>query len=427
MKKAKDAYKEEKISGKFVYSAPVRPGPGGNFREIAVFEEKDGTVTWYLYSESDGFFFPHKARDLDTALSKAECLGYFEHVDQYRGHNVNWRKYEPVESNAQIVDRVLFTESKKHLREECSTSEETDESILDKQFFWLRMHGIWCIDIDTEAGYHFSFYANDMDPSKWFGQLCNRRHGDGHNHSIYDIHSKNCYSELGKYDSEDCSWHPTPRDRFESTPYGDQKIIKVQANKPSIDLDTAVTYGVTVAMKKKLCKLSWKAAADCLIRDEINKATKPYGKKDSDGYRTEYPNVESESDWELVDKLVDETVENIKIAKKAAAEERRAARNALYESMKFVNEKSPEEFKVREAVDYDVFYDENFDKYGLILDGELFCFLTEEQAKTLKETCKDKATFEKFFNSVGIGEKWLNMQPKAACDPDYERPTGDVF
>lgn len=223
------------------------------------------------------------------------------------------------------------------LNEHCDTSHDVDESVLDKSFFWLKTHGIWCIDIDTENGYHFSFYANDMDPSKWFGQLSNRKGGDGYNHSIYDIHSKSCYSDLGKYDREDDDWASSPRDIFKNTPYGDQKIVNVQANKPHIDLDTAVTYGVTVAMKKKLCHLSWKAAADCLIRSEINKTTKPYGKKDPDGYRTEYPNVESTSDWELVDKLVDETVANIKAAKKAAAAAKKAglheSKEELFESL----------------------------------------------------------------------------------------------
>lgn len=98
----------------------------------------------------------------------------------------------------------------------------------------------------------------------------------------------------------------------------------------------------------------------------------------------------------------------------------------LKESMKFVMERSTEPFKIREGSEYEVLYDENIDKYGLLVDGTLFCFLTPSQAKTLSENIKNKEVFEKFFNSVGIGDEWLNLQPKAACDPNYKRPTGDI-
>jgi len=98
----------------------------------------------------------------------------------------------------------------------------------------------------------------------------------------------------------------------------------------------------------------------------------------------------------------------------------------LKESMKFIMERSTEPFKFKEGSDYEVLYDDKLDKYGLLVDGYLFCFLTKDQAKTLSENIKNKEIFEKFFNSVGIGDEWLNLQPKAACDPNYERPTGNL-
>lgn len=94
--------------------------------------------------------------------------------------------------------------------------------------------------------------------------------------------------------------------------------------------------------------------------------------------------------------------------------------------MKFIMERSTEPFKFKEGSDYEVLYDDKLDKYGLLVDGYLFCFLTKDQAKTLSENIKNKEVFEKFFNSVGIGDEWLNLQPKAACDPNYERPTGNI-
>ncbi len=94
--------------------------------------------------------------------------------------------------------------------------------------------------------------------------------------------------------------------------------------------------------------------------------------------------------------------------------------------MKFIMERSTEPFKFKEGSDYEILYDDKLDKYGLLVDGYLFCFLTKDQAKTLSENIKNKEVFEKFFNSVGIGDEWLNLQPKAACDPNYERPTGNI-
>lgn len=158
-----------------------------------------------------------------------------------------------------------------------------------------------------------------MDPSKWFGQLSG---SDGRNHTIYDIHSSSSYSYLGSYDSPDSG---TPRKTFERTPYCNEKIISVKANKPDIDLGEAVEYGVTISIKKKLCSLSYKAAADRLYRKEISKVLEPYGKKD--GYNTKYPEVGD--NWELVDKLVAEAVANIKAEKKAAAAAKRAARESI--------------------------------------------------------------------------------------------------
>lgn len=223
-----------------------------------------------------------------------------------------------------LFDEVLNASK---LNESCSTSEECDESILDKDYFWLKTHGYWCIDIETENGYCINLYANDMDPSKWFGQLKKKSGGDELNHSIYDIHSKSCYSELGSYDRPDSG---TPRKTFERTPYHNEKIVSVKANKPSIDIGKAVEYGVIISVKKKLCRLSYKAAADQLYRREINKVLEPYGK--------EYPEVDG--NWELVDKLVAEAVANIKAEKKAAAAAKKAARESvdddksrLFESM----------------------------------------------------------------------------------------------
>lgn len=93
--------------------------------------------------------------------------------------------------------------------------------------------------------------------------------------------------------------------------------------------------------------------------------------------------------------------------------------------MKFVNEKTTEDFKVRESDNYEAVYDEQFQMGGLIVDGVLFTTLTLDQYKTLAITFKEKG-FEDFFNSVGIGDEKLNLQPKAACYSDYERPTGEI-
>lgn len=230
------------------------------------------------------------------------------------------------QAKSSILQKLGFKESlfeevlnASKLNESCSTSEECDESILDKDYFWLRIHGYWCIDIETENGYCINLYANDMDPSKWFGQLKKKSGGDGLNHSIYDIRSKSCYSDLGSYDRPDSG---TPRRTFERTPYGKEKIISVKANKPSITLGRAVEYGVIISVKKKLCRLSYKAAADQLYRREINKVLEPYGK--------EYPEVDG--NWELVDKLVAEAVANIKAEKKAAAVAKKAAREGVEDS-----------------------------------------------------------------------------------------------
>lgn len=94
--------------------------------------------------------------------------------------------------------------------------------------------------------------------------------------------------------------------------------------------------------------------------------------------------------------------------------------------MKFVNEKSTEAFKVRESDNYEVVWDSKYNFGGLIVNGVCFTTLTYDQYKTLEATFKEKS-FEDFFNSVGIGDKNLNLQPKAACKDDYERPTGDVI
>ena len=237
------------------------------------------------------------------------------------------------QAKSSILQKLGFKESLfkdilnvSKLNESCKTSEECDESILDKNFFWLKTHGYWCIDFETENGYCFNLYSNDMEPSIWFGQLNKKNGGDGLNHSVYDIHSKSSYCELARYDSPYCE--VTPREIFERTPYSKEKIVSVKANKPDIDLGEAVEYGVTISIKKKLCRLSYKAAADRLYRREIEKVLEPYGKKD--GYSTKYPEVGE--NWELVDKLVAEAVDNIKAEKKAAAAAKRAAREGIDDS-----------------------------------------------------------------------------------------------
>ena len=263
-------------------------------------------------------------------------------VDNNTG-NVMQTTTQP-QAKSSILQKLGFKESLfkdilkvSKLNESCSNSEECDESILDKDYFWLKIHGYWCIDFETENGHHFNLYSNDMDPSKWFGQLSG---SDGRNHAIYDIHSSSSYSDLGSYDSPDSG---TPRKTFERTPYSNEKIISVKANKPDIDLGEAVEYGVTISIKKKLCSLSYKAAADRLYRKEISKVLESYGKKD--GYNTKYPEVGD--NWELVDKLVSEAVANIKAEKKAAAAAKRAAREGtednkarLFESLIKMNEAS---------------------------------------------------------------------------------------
>ena len=203
------------------------------------------------------------------------------------------------------------------LNESSSDSEECDESILDKSFFWLKTHGYWSIDFETKNGYCFSMYSNDMDPSKWFGQLSEKSGGDGLNHSIYNIHSKSNYSDLGSYYNPDCG--TTPREVFEKTPYNG-KIVSVKANKPNIDISEAVEYGVIVSIKKKLCRLPYKEEE--MYRKEINNVLESYGKKD--GYYTKYPEVGD--NWEYIDNIVAEVVKNIKAKKKAAAAAKRAAR-----------------------------------------------------------------------------------------------------
>ena len=237
------------------------------------------------------------------------------------------------QAKSSILQKLGFKESLfedilnvSKLNESCSNSEECDEGILDKSFFWLKTHGYWCIDFETENGYCFNLYSNDMDPSKWFGQLNKKNGGDGLNHSIYDIYSRSCYSELGSYDHPDNG--TTPRETFERTPYKDEKIVSVQVNKSDIDLGKAVEYGVIISIKKKLCRLSNKAAADRLYRREIEKVLEPYGKKE--GYSTKYPEVGD--NWELVDKLITEAVANIKAEKKAAAAAKRAAREGIDDS-----------------------------------------------------------------------------------------------
>ena len=219
------------------------------------------------------------------------------------------------------INKFKLEESfKRVLNESCSNSEECDESILDKSFFWLKIHGYWCIDFETEDGYCFNLYSNDMDPSKWFGRLSKKNDGDGLNHSIYDIHSRSSYSDLGSYDSPD--YGTTPREIFEKTPYRDEKIVSVKSNKPDIDFGEAVEYGVVIFIKKKLCNLSYNTASDRLYRREIEKVLEPYGKEVD--YSIEYPKVGD--NWELIDKLVAEAVKNIKTEKKVSAMAKRASR-----------------------------------------------------------------------------------------------------
>ena len=98
--------------------------------------------------------------------------------------------------------------------------------------------------------------------------------------------------------------------------------------------------------------------------------------------------------------------------------------------MKFIIEKTTEPIRVKETWNYSIekFQDPDSGKvlFGLMLDNILFTFLNKDQAKLLEVTFAEKS-FEDFFNSVGIGDVNLNLQPKAACSFNYERPTGDVF
>lgn len=89
--------------------------------------------------------------------------------------------------------------------------------------------------------------------------------------------------------------------------------------------------------------------------------------------------------------------------------------------MKFIDEI---DFKMREG-EGEVVYDSGLDKYGLLVNGVFFAFLTKDQAKLMDDTLANPEA-EKFFNSIGIGPEFLNMQPKAACYTDYERPTGEI-
>lgn len=233
-----------------------------------------------------------------------------------------------------------LTESK--LKESYDDSEEVTTDVAEKTFCKLKMSGIWNMLVETE-NYRFHFYSNDMDPSRWFANANSKRRDDGYNHCFYP-NGKSHYSELGSYndlEGDDKYWPQTPMGlirKYYEEEY--EKIVKVETNKKHIDLEEAVTYGVCAVIKKKpLVKLSYKAAADRLIRDEIAKVCEPYGTKES--YRTVYPNVWDMKDgFELVDKLADDCVKNIKAAKKAAAAARKAAKegiemtkNQLFESI----------------------------------------------------------------------------------------------
>lgn len=70
--------------------------------------------------------------------------------------------------------------------------------------------------------------------------------------------------------------------------------------------------------------------------------------------------------------------------------------------MKFINEKTTEEFSLRDSTDYEVLYDSDYDIYSLLVDRVLFTTLTKDQATTLEKTMKSPAK------------------------DDYVRTTGDV-
>ena len=61
--------------------------------------------------------------------------------------------------------------------ESSSDSEECDESILDKSFFWLKTHGYWSIDFETKNGSIDNRYLDVGDlikikdeNDKWVGE-----------------------------------------------------------------------------------------------------------------------------------------------------------------------------------------------------------------------------------------------------------------
>lgn len=178
-----------------------------------------------------------------------------------------------------------------------------DESnVLDTNFFLLKMRGIWNIEVQTKSAV-YSMFSNDADPSNWCGQ--SRSQDDKNWRTFWDIRSASCWSNLGFFEKDGCS---TPMDMLKNTNSfkEDSKIVSVSIINQNRRLSTLLTYGVTVGVKKKLTKLSFKSKADNLIRQQINKTLENFG----EDYEV--------SDFDLVNSLVKKTLENIKAAKKAA-------------------------------------------------------------------------------------------------------------
>lgn len=94
--------------------------------------------------------------------------------------------------------------------------------------------------------------------------------------------------------------------------------------------------------------------------------------------------------------------------------------------MRFVNEKTTEDFKFKETWNYNVTFNETIQGYVLLLDGCVFTTLNNDQAKLLLNVFEDPKELEANFASCAIEDTFVNLQPKAACFYDYERPTGEI-
>lgn len=94
--------------------------------------------------------------------------------------------------------------------------------------------------------------------------------------------------------------------------------------------------------------------------------------------------------------------------------------------MRFVNAKTTEDFKFRETWNYNIAFNDLVQSYVLLLDDCVFTTLNNDQAKLLMNIFEDPKKLEADFASCAIEDNFVNLQPKAACLYDYERPTGDI-